>query len=180
MIKKTDELAVHLRLCQREGGELPCEAQRGHANDLSPSLSSLERGFSMISAIFLLIVIAALGTFAVTLSSTQHQTALLDILGSRTYQAARAGIEWGAYQVVPGSALDFASSCRANGNSSNTISPLAGTLANCTVTVNCIAASHLEGASTVWGYQLAASAVQGAGTFNYVERTIASDVWVVE
>lgn len=142
---------------------------------------SLERGFSMISAIFLLVVIAALGTFAVTLSSTQHQSALLDILGSRTYQAARAGIEWGAYQVVPGSALNFASSCRASGTSSSSISPLAGTLANCTVTVNCIATSHTEGASTVWGYQLAASAAQGTpGTFNYVERSIASDIWVVE
>ena len=140
----------------------------------------LERGFSLISAIFLLVVIAALGTFAVTLSSAQHQSALLDILGSRTYQAARAGIEWGAYQVVPGSALDFASSCRASGTSSSTISPLAGTLANCTVAVNCIATSHTEGASTVWGYQLAASAAQGTpGTFNYVERRIASDVWVV-
>lgn len=178
MTQKIEEAANRCQPRQREGGWLPY-GQLCNSTCI-PRISPLERGFSMISAIFLLIVIAALGTFAVTLSSTQHQTALLDILGSRTYQAARAGIEWGAYQVVPGSALDFASSCRASGNSSNTISPLAGTLANCTVTVNCIATSHPEGASTVWGYQLAASAAQGAGTFNYVERTIASDVWVVE
>ena len=54
-------------------------------------LASAQRGFSLISAIFLLVVIAALGTFAVTLSTSQQQSAALDVLGSRAYQAARAG-----------------------------------------------------------------------------------------
>lgn len=157
----------------------------GGASCGSPRCAScrlhFERGFSMISAIFLLVVIAALGTFAVTLSTTHHQSALLDIMGSRAHQAARAGMEWGAYQVVPGSAANFASTCRTSGSSSSAVSPLAGTLANFTVTVNCVATSHTEGASTVWGYQLAASAAQGTpNAFNYVERSIASDVWVVE
>ena len=134
----------------------------------------------MISAIFLLIVIAALGVFSVTLSTTQHQSALLDVMGSRAYQAARAGIEWGAYQVLPASAGSFASTCRTIGSSSSAISPLSGTLANLTVTVDCVATSHTEGVSTVWGYQLAASAAQGIpNTFNYVERNAASDIWVV-
>lgn len=56
------------------------------------------RGFSLVSAIFLLIVLAALGVAMVTISTTQHQSSSLDIEGVRAYQAAKAGIEWGVYQ----------------------------------------------------------------------------------
>src|SRR5476649_2355833 len=63
-------------------------------------ICKIQRGFSLVSAIFLLVVIAALGTFAVTLFTTQQQSATMDVLGSRAYQAARAGIEWGEYQAI--------------------------------------------------------------------------------
>lgn len=56
------------------------------------------RGFSLVSAIFLLIVLAALGVAMVTISTTQHQSSSLDIEGVRAYQATKAGIEWGVYQ----------------------------------------------------------------------------------
>lgn len=177
MMLRIERATNSCQLRQQEAGARACE----QPCLLPPSgISSHEHGFSLVSAIFLLVVIAMLGTFAVTLSTTQQQSAALDIMGSRAYQAAHTGIEWGAYQVVPGSALDFASSCRANGSNSQIISPLSGTLANCTVTVNCVATSHTEGASTVWGYQLSASATQGAlNTAGYVERHIASDIWIV-
>ncbi|HEY6772975.1 MAG TPA: PilX N-terminal domain-containing pilus assembly protein [Oxalicibacterium sp.] len=61
------------------------------------------RGFSLVSAIFLLIVLAALGVAMVTISTTQHQSSSLDIEGVRAYQAAKAGIEWGVYQQLRGS-----------------------------------------------------------------------------
>jgi Tfp pilus assembly protein PilX len=64
------------------------------------TIQNIQHGFSLISAIFLLVVIAALGTFAVTLSTTQQQSAAMDVLGARAYQASKAGIEWGAYQVL--------------------------------------------------------------------------------
>lgn len=168
---------------QREERELLYELSHSRTNTwpFARCLRFHERGFSLISAIFLLVVIAALGTFAVTLTTTQQQSAALDIMGSRAHQAARTGIEWGAYQVLPASAAGYASTCRTGGSNSQTISPLSGILANFTVTVNCVATSHAEGASTVWGYQLAASAAQGTlNTLDYVERNIVSDVWVVE
>lgn len=181
MIQKADELTVSPhRLGQRVSRVVPHKPQRSHSFIHAPSVSFNEHGVSLISAIFLLVVITALGTFAVTLSTIQQQSAALDIMGSRAYQAARTGIEWGAYQVLPGSAATYASTCRTSGSSSSAISPLSGTLANFTVTVNCVATSHVEGASTVWGYQLAASAAQGTlNTADYVERNIASDVWFV-
>jgi MSHA biogenesis protein MshP len=126
---------------------------------------SFQGGFSLVSAIFLLVVIAALGTFAVTLSTTQQQSAALDVLGSRAYQASRAGIEWGAYQVLPNSAVPggFAANCRA-GATSQTVSPLPDMLAGFNVNVQCSATAHSDAAATVTVYQLTSTATL------YVER----------
>jgi MSHA biogenesis protein MshP len=90
------------------------------------------RGFSLISAIFLLVVLAALGVAMVSISSVQHQSATLDIQGVRAYQAARAGLEWGIYQRLR------------NGNcaaTSNVAMPGGTSLSDFTVTVTCTADS---------------------------------------
>ena len=143
-----------------------------------PTVPRYERGFSLISAIFLLVVIAALGTFAVTLSTTQQQSAALDMLSSRAYQAANAGIEWGVWQVMPANSTVFAATCLNSGSASQIISPLAGALTNFTVVVNCAGTSAVEKTQTVWIYQLGASAILGTpASSNYVERSIASQVW---
>lgn len=57
------------------------------------------RGFALVSAIFILVVLAALGAFIVNISTSQHIGSALDVQGVRAYHAARAGIEWGVYQV---------------------------------------------------------------------------------
>ena len=54
----------------------------------------------MVSAIFILVVLAALGAFIVNVSTTQQITTAQDTQGARAYQAARTGIEWGLYQVL--------------------------------------------------------------------------------
>ena len=130
------------------------------------------KGFSLVSAIFLLVVIAALGTFAVTLSTTQQQSAALDVLGARAYQAARAGIEWGVYQVIS----NPAAICSVGGTSNPVAMPAApSTLAVFTVNVSCWGYVPVsEAANTVTMYRLisTASGVAGAavGSPNYVER----------
>ena len=58
------------------------------------------RGFVLPSAIFLLVILAALAAFLVRISTTQSMTSAQDIQGARAYQAARAGIEWGLYRVL--------------------------------------------------------------------------------
>ncbi len=57
-------------------------------------------GFALPSAIFLLVILAALGAFILTVSTTQHAGAALDVAGARAYQAARAGVEWGLFQSL--------------------------------------------------------------------------------
>jgi MSHA biogenesis protein MshP len=52
------------------------------------------RGFAAVAAMFLLVVLAALGGFMVSFSNTQQLTATQDLQGTRAYWAARAGLEW--------------------------------------------------------------------------------------
>ena len=59
-----------------------------------------ENGFAIVSAIFILVALAALGAFIAVVSSSQHVGSALDVQGARAYQAARSGSEWGAAQVV--------------------------------------------------------------------------------
>ena len=67
-------------------------------------------GFVLPSAIFLLVILAALAAFLVNISTTQNMTSAQDIQGARAYHAARAGVEWGLYQVlVPAAAACAAS-----------------------------------------------------------------------
>lgn len=55
-------------------------------------------GVGLVTAIFLLVVLAGLAVAAVRIFNVQQASAGLDLEGARAYQAARAGIEWGLYQ----------------------------------------------------------------------------------
>jgi MSHA biogenesis protein MshP len=63
------------------------------------------RGVSLLTAVFLLVVLAALSAAIVGVFGVQQANASLDILGVRADQAARSGLEWGLYhqlRVQPG------------------------------------------------------------------------------
>lgn len=69
------------------------------------------RGFAIISAIFILVVLAALASFVVSLTTSQSLTFAQDVQGTRAYQAARAGIEYGLarwLRATPSSPADCA------------------------------------------------------------------------
>ena len=54
----------------------------------------------MVSAIFLLVVLAGLATAIANMSIMQHKGEAMDAQQARVYQAARAGIEWGLYRSL--------------------------------------------------------------------------------
>lgn len=58
------------------------------------------RGFALPTAIFLIVILALLGVFIVRINLIQTRSLALDALGTGAYQAARAGTEWGAFQVL--------------------------------------------------------------------------------
>lgn len=137
-------------------------------------MKKLQQGFSIITAIFLLVVLAFLGVAMVAFSTAQNQSSAMDVLGARAYQAARAGIESAAYQVniSQASAVAFTPNC-ANTFTAGTASALGGTLAPFTVTVTCTATPHVENASTIWVYDVSSVAAMGTlGGTNYVERVM--------
>ena len=61
-----------------------------------------QSGFAYIAAIVLLIVVAGVCTALLRLSGTQQATVNQGLLGARANLAARAGIEWGFYQLRAG------------------------------------------------------------------------------
>lgn len=100
--------------------------------------STRAAGFSLISAIFLLVVLAGLGVAMVTLSSIQHQSTALDVQGVRAYQAARAGIEWGLFQR-----LRVLNSTGCFGNTHFAL-PAGTSLSGFTVVVTCVPGTPAE------------------------------------
>ncbi len=59
-----------------------------------------QAGVGLVTAIFLLVVLAGLGVASVTLFTSQQASSNLDLEGAKAYQAARAGIEWGLYEQL--------------------------------------------------------------------------------
>ncbi len=148
-----------------------------------------QRGFALVTAIFLLVVLAALGAFMVTMSTVQHTTSAQDVQGSRAYQAARAGIEWGVYQVMnpentnPPATNPQVTPFNPQYNCANAtptapnILALGGTLSGFTVAVACVRTIHDEGGSRISVYALTSTAMSGAaGGSSYIERQLRATV----
>lgn len=131
-----------------------------------PAYRRAQSGFVLPTAIFLLVVLAALAAYMVTLSRTSQISSALEVQGARAYQAARAGIEWAAWQVAVPSAPP---PCPA----SPATLTLTGTLASFDVTVTCSRLQDTDGADAVSIYQITSTATAGGvGEMDRVERQI--------
>ncbi len=60
-----------------------------------------QRGVSIITGVFLLLLMSILAAVIANVVSTAHVNQAADIGGARAYQAARAGAEWGMFQLDP-------------------------------------------------------------------------------
>ena len=135
---------------------------------------AIQKGFSLVTAIFLLVVLGGLGAMMMTFFTAQQQSSALDVVGTRAYHAARAGIEWGAYQVLRNPGVGFEAACLLGPTTQNHVAGtfLLGTLSTFDVRVACRYYSYTDG-SPVAVYHLTATASRGvAGQTDYVERQI--------
>ncbi|MBI1965846.1 MAG: agglutinin biogenesis protein MshP [Betaproteobacteria bacterium] len=124
-------------------------------NSHSRASGNRQRGFSIVTAVFLVVVLALLGAFIVSVTGLQQKSAQIDVQGVRAYQAARAGIEWAAFQILTPSG-STPPACPA---ASTDIGTLAGSLSAFTVTVACtVTADTTEGNRNVKTYSLVATA----------------------
>jgi MSHA biogenesis protein MshP len=132
-------------------------------------------GFVLPSAIFLLVILAGLAAFLVTISTTQNVTSVQDVQGARAYHAARAGIEWGLYQVLdPGNATVVAPAAPTWPNMP-TCSSATLAIEGFSVVLSCTSNDYSE-AGLNWRirvFRLVSTASQGVvGTATYVEREV--------
>jgi MSHA biogenesis protein MshP len=59
-----------------------------------------QAGVGLVTAIFLLVVLAGLAVAMVSVYTAQQASSNLDLQGARAYQAARAGLEWGLFRQL--------------------------------------------------------------------------------
>ena len=120
----------------------------------------VQRGFAAIAAIFLVVVLAALGAFMVTLSNTQQLTSAQDLQGTRAYWVARAGLEWGINRANATNACPAASSAL-------------GTIEGFSVTVTCTVAAYADAGLTTNLFRITSVAsIAAPGSIAYVERSV--------
>lgn len=125
------------------------------------SISRGRRGFALVPALFLIVVLAALAAFGVRIYGASQQTVVLSLSGARALSAARAGIEWGAARALGGSCVG------------GTLSLTEGALAGFAVSVSCVATSFSEAGRSVVVYDIQAIASQGDyGSPDFVSRRV--------
>ncbi len=125
-----------------------------------------QQGFALVSAIFLLVVLAALGGYMASLSGTQHTSGMLSALGTRAHFTARSGIEWATSDIVN----NTASSLTCPGT-------VAFALDGHALSVDCTSQPVTEGAANYTIYNLTATASRGSlGDHGFVSRQVLATV----
>jgi MSHA biogenesis protein MshP len=112
------------------------------------------RGFLVIAAVFLLVVLAGLVAYMMTVSTTSQAASAADANSARAYQAARAGAEWAVYLITQtaGGGGTLKDQCGPGGGAAGSSAKslnLGSTLSAFTVTVTCDSpATFTEGATS--------------------------------
>jgi len=128
-------------------------------------------GFAAIAAIFLVVILAALGGFMLTFSNSQQLTSAQDVKGSRAYWAARAGLEWAVVALPASPAL-----C---------VKPVAAPptpIEGFTITIDCTIATYTDTGITPGVspriLQITATAKSAAtpGGVGYIERSVSASL----
>jgi MSHA biogenesis protein MshP len=127
-------------------------------------------GFSLVSAIFLMVVLVILGSSLVTISSVQQTTAAQMLQAMRASYAARAGAEWAGQQ-------DLSTWCPGPAYPMTTTFTLPAPLAGFTVSVECTRSPHTFDTGTLNYFVVDVTATSGNyGTPDYVRRKLRAKI----
>ena len=143
------------------------------------------RGFAFVAAIFVLVALAALTSYVVSVSAGAAMTSAVAVQGVRAYEAARTGIEWGSYQAIdPNGTLAPGATNLPDCFAQKTLA-LPAAMGPFTVTVSCqrypaFSASpnyHEEGAKRSSFFFITSVATSGTvGATDYVERKLEATI----
>lgn len=116
-----------------------------------------QQGFSLVTAIFIITVLASLGVFLLAMSGVAQQTPTLAYSGAQAYHAARSGLEWGIERAIM------------NGGGCNAAFALNGF----NVGVTCAQTTHPDGPTDVDIFRVNAIATRGnPGELAYARREL--------
>jgi len=123
-----------------------------------------QQGFSLVMAIFLLVVVGLLGGYMLRLNAVQLDTFNYALQGARAYQAARSGIEWAVARIHLGGAC-----ADVNAQTALSFNGLEGF----NVRMSCNSQSYSEAEQTLTIFKISALSQFGAYTSkDYVARQI--------
>ena len=135
------------------------------------NFNNKQRGFALVAAVFIVVVLALLGIMMVTIGGMQRSTVSAAVQGARAYHAARAGVEWGVQQALN----NIAPTCGAAASTPTTnsfnlnVTGLTGFL----VTVECSYTDHRERSDDYKVFVITSTATSGNfGDTDYVSRRI--------
>ena len=121
-----------------------------------------ERGFTLPMAVFLIVVVALLVAFMVSIASVQQRQSALSIVGDRVFFAAQSGVEWGAARALRDNdcATNFPATFLVTGDVS--------------VTLLCAEQTFTEGTDPAYKvFELQATASRGVfGSDDYFQREL--------
>lgn len=139
-------------------------------------LNARQSGFTLITAIFLLVVVATLSVYMLNLRSVQQATLVYGVQGARAMQAARTGIEWGIFQTIPKAGCP-GTGCACPAASTN-FTAQGPAIDAFRITVTCVrSAGHFEGLVEIATFRLTATAETGVyGTLDYVSRQLQATI----
>src|SRR5262245_51878469 len=132
-----------------------------------------QAGSALISALFLIVLLAALGASMASLTTVEHDTASKSLLSIQAYQSAKTGLEWGIQRVISEPAGTAPARCTAM-SGGTTFSPSGTGFGGASVTVTCASGTHGPGEFV---YYLTSKATIGSvGTLAYAERRMEATV----
>lgn len=139
----------------------------------SCSRRAFTRGIALPTAIFVIVVLAALGAFTINLSGVQQTTTTQALTAARVSLGARSGLEWAVHKAVSPLPAAQPGTC----NASTSFSPTGTGLTGVSLAVTCSYSTQSGGGATYHVYYLTSTASYGtAGTPDYVERKIEATV----
>ena len=124
-------------------------------------------GAALMSAIILIVVLAALGVSIASLSNVEHDAATKSLLSAHVYYGAKTGMEWAIQRTISDPAPPA-------GCTGATFSPAGSGFSGVSVTVTCAQSTHGTGNFT---YYVTSTATTGTlGTLSYAERRMEATV----
>lgn len=141
-------------------------AKELRAARMRPAGRRRQRGVTLVAAIFLLVVLAALGTFAVRVGTLQQQTVSSELRAAQAFHAARSGVAWAAYRALT-----------AGWCGSQTLNLTEAGTNGFDVEVTCTQTAHPEGSTTTNVYVIDVLAEGGSyGGPDYVSRRLQAKI----